>query len=111
MCLCELTGLRVESLAVAAPFLCDFEFQWVVAVGCLHERDQCLNQELRVLGRDPVVLNCLSTDVASVLLDVRVVDLRQELDLRALERVLVSEVHVNVELSSFVRRLLLLIRS
>ena len=103
----KLSGLLVEELLVAAPLVGDLQLQWVVSVGRLQERDQGLDQELGVLRGDPVVLDGLRADLPRVLLDVRVVDLCQELDFGALERVLVSEVHVYVEMATVVGGVLL----
>ena len=103
----ELPCLLVEEFAVVAPLVGDIQLQGVVSVGRLEEGDEGLDEELGVLRGDPVVLDGLRADLTRVLLDVRVVDLRQELYLRTLERVLVSEVHVYVEVAAVVGRLLL----
>ena len=48
----------------------------------------------------------LSTDLASVCLDTRVINLRHELDLRRLKWIVVSEIKINDKLSSNERRAL-----
>lgn len=72
--LSELLRFAEEGLVVAYHFLSDFGFQGVVGVGVLEEGDQALDDVLGVEGGDPVGLNSLGADFASVLLDVGVVD-------------------------------------
>ena len=98
----ELSGLLVEERAVGAPLLCDLHLEWVVSVWSFEERNQGFDEVLGVLRGHPIVLDGLSANLPGVLLDVGVVDLGQELDLGAFERVLVSEVHVYVEVAALI---------
>ena len=113
MCLCissfsvvggELAGLGAEALVVFLEDLGDFGLEGVVCVRVLEQRHETLNYEARVQGGHPVVLDCLRTDLPRVLLDVRVEDLRLEVHLRSLERVVVGEVNVDDKLASSVGR-------
>jgi hypothetical protein len=100
----ELAGLRAESLVVFLEDLGDFGLQRVICVRVLQQRDETLNDEARVQCRHPVVLDCLCADLARVLLDVGVEDLRLEEHLRGLEWVVVGEVNVDDELATSVGR-------
>ncbi len=74
----------------------------MVCVGVLEERDEALDHEAGVEGRDPVVLDGLGADFARVLLDVRVEDLGLEMNLGRLEWVIVRKVDVHDELASLI---------
>ena len=46
----------------------------MLCIGVLQESNQAFNDELSIESGNPVVLNSLSADLSSVLLDVRVED-------------------------------------
>ena len=72
----------------------------ILSVGGLEHSQDGLNDKLSIQGGDPVLVDCLRANFASVGLDARVVNLSHELDLGGLERVVVREVQVHRELAA-----------
>ena len=72
----------------------------VLSIGCLHQREDGLDHELRIQSGYPVLLNGLRADLSSVGFHARVIDLGDELDLGRLEGIVVREVKVNGEAST-----------
>ena len=84
-------------VAITLPHLCDCHFLGVLRVWCLHDSEDSLNDKLSIESGDPVLVDSLRANLASVRLHAWVVDFRDELDLGRLERVVVREVEVYCE--------------
>ena len=82
MSLCEGQGELLcfgeECFIIFGEQVCDFSLQRVIRIWVLQQSDDTFNDEFGVEGGDPVVFDCLSADLSSVLLDVRVEDLGLE---------------------------------
>ena len=78
----------------------------MICIWVLHQSDQAFNHILRIQSGHPVILDGLSADLSSVLLDVRVKDLRLEVYLWCLEGVVVREIDVDNEVASLIWRVL-----
>ena len=88
---------RLPSVTVALPLLSDGHLLSILRVWCLHHGEDGFNDEFSIQGGNPVLVDSLRADLASVRLHARVVDLGDELDLGWLEGVVVSEVQVDCE--------------
>ncbi len=53
----------------------------MLSIRVFHQSDQALNDEFGVESRNPVVLDCLCTDLSSILLNVGVEDSGLEVNL------------------------------
>ena len=84
-------------VAITLPHLCDCHFLGVLRVWCLHDSEDGLNDKLSIESGDPVLVDSLRANLASVRLHAWMVDFRDELDLGGLERVVVREVKVYYE--------------
>ena len=91
---------RLPSVTVALPLLSDGHLLSILRVWCLHHGEDGFNDEFSIQGGNPVLVDSLRADLASVRLHARVVDLGDELDLGWLEGVVVSEVQVDCESST-----------
>ena len=95
-----LGGGGLPLAVVGLPDLSNGNLLGVLGVGGLQHSQDGLDHELSVQGGHPVGINRLRADLAGVRLHTRVVNLRHELDLRGLERVVVREVKVHRELAT-----------
>ena len=98
----EFASLGMESLVVLGKEFSDLSLKWVICVRVLQECHQALNYKLGIKSGYPRVLNSLSADLASVLLDVWVKDLCLEESFRCFEGIVIWEIDVDNELSTFV---------
>ena len=83
----ELLCLSREGIVVLNEELSDLGLEWVVGVRVLEQGNHTLNDEAGILRWDPIIFDGLRADLPRLLLDVGVVDLRLEEDLRALKRI------------------------
>ncbi len=79
----------MESLVVLSEQFSDLSLEWMICVRVLQECHQALNHKLGIKSGYPRVLNSLSADLASVLLDVRVKDLCLEESFRCFEGIVI----------------------
>ena len=84
-------------VSVVLPHLCNRHLLGVFRVWRLHDCENGLNDEFSIESGHPVLVDSLRANLASVCLDARMIDLRDELDLGWLERVVVREVEVYCE--------------
>ena len=84
-------------VAITLPHLRDCHFLGVLCVWCLHDSEDGLNDKLSIESGDPVLVDSLRANLASVRLHAWMVDFCDELDLGRLERVVVREVEVYCE--------------
>ena len=85
---------------VALHELSDCDLLRVLGCGRLQHSKNGFNDEFRVQSGDPLLLDSLRANLASVCLHAGVVNLCDELDLRRLEGIVVGEVEVDHELAA-----------
>ena len=86
--------------AIALHDLSDLNLLCVFSRRSLHHGKDGFNHELGIESGDPLLIDGLRADLASVCLYAGVVDLRDELYLGRLERIVVREVEVDDKLST-----------
>ena len=92
-----LSGGGFPRAAIALPHLGNGHLLGILGIGGPQHSQDGLNDELRVQGGHPVLVDSLRADLACVRLYTWMVDLGHKLDLGGLKRIVVREVQVDGE--------------